>query len=495
MAPPLFNGDVNTWNTAKVTNMQSAFQNATAFNKPIGNWNTASVTNMTSMFAGATSFNQPINSWNVSGVTDMHWLFRGATAFNQPLDAWNTAKVTTMASMFQNTSAFNQPINAWNTASVTSMVTMFANATAFNQPLNSWDVSHVTNVVAMFASATSFNQPLNNWNTSNFTSLNSTFYGASSFNQNISSWNTSNVTDLMDTFRNASSFNQSLNSWDVSHVTRMVQTFSGIFDYASFNQPLDHWNTASVTTMVEMFSGNTAFDQDISSWNVTSIIQTGVTWSTQGLARMFVPNLLEKDDTSGGLSGEHQDALLVAWAGQSVQPNVIFNLGLKRYSTTGAAAITSLRNNHNWQINEQYQVTYSPGVNAIVSGTSTQVVSSNDYAFSSTTEPVTITPNEGYRFLGWSDGRTDNPRTDIPTDNLTVTADIRAIPHNTATRIRPWPVENNSATSTNQVSPATTSTIPNQVPTSGYQQTAAKIELIKKLITLLTQLLQTIPSR
>ncbi|MEO1901272.1 MAG: InlB B-repeat-containing protein [Alcanivorax sp.] len=57
-------------------------------------------------------------------------------------------------------------------------------------------------------------------------------------------------------------------------------------------------------------------------------------------------------------------------------------------------------------INE-YQATYSAGSGGTVSGTITQTV-----AHGGNTSAVTAVPDEGYRFVDWSDGRTDNPRTD-----------------------------------------------------------------------------------
>ena len=41
-----FNGDVSTWNTGAVTNMNSLFYQAYSFNKDVSNWNTGAVTDM-----------------------------------------------------------------------------------------------------------------------------------------------------------------------------------------------------------------------------------------------------------------------------------------------------------------------------------------------------------------------------------------------------------------------------------------------------------------
>jgi surface protein len=80
--------------------MSAMFNNAIIFNQNIGSWNTSKVTNMTYMFAAAKAFNQPINydsttgSWNTYNVTNMNSMFRGATVFNQNISSWNVVKVT-----------------------------------------------------------------------------------------------------------------------------------------------------------------------------------------------------------------------------------------------------------------------------------------------------------------------------------------------------------------------------------------------------------------
>ena len=75
------------------------------------------------------------------------------------------------------------------------------------------------------------------------------------------------VTDMSSMFSGAAAFNQSISSWDVSNVTNMSNMFSGA---AAFNQPIGSWNVSNVTYMGNMFS-NTAFNQNIGSWNVSSV--------------------------------------------------------------------------------------------------------------------------------------------------------------------------------------------------------------------------------
>jgi surface protein len=48
------------------------FYYAKVFNKNIGSWDTSKVTNMYQMFYAASDFNQDISNWNTSNVTNMN---------------------------------------------------------------------------------------------------------------------------------------------------------------------------------------------------------------------------------------------------------------------------------------------------------------------------------------------------------------------------------------------------------------------------------------
>ncbi|MBI2422981.1 MAG: SUMF1/EgtB/PvdO family nonheme iron enzyme [Candidatus Hydrogenedentes bacterium] len=73
---------------------------------------------------------------------------------------------------------------------------------------------------------------------------------------------------------------------------------------------------------------------------------------------------------------------------------------------------------------DHFTLTYTAGVNGAIDGTSPQAVSPGaDGA------PVTAVPNTGYIFSGWSDGNTDNPRTDTNVmANVNVTANFASMP-------------------------------------------------------------------
>jgi surface protein len=69
------------------------FRDASAFNGDISTWNTTNVTDMESMFEAAESFNQDISAWDTANVTTMRYMFDGAKAFDQDLSGWDVSKV------------------------------------------------------------------------------------------------------------------------------------------------------------------------------------------------------------------------------------------------------------------------------------------------------------------------------------------------------------------------------------------------------------------
>ncbi len=160
------------------------------------------------------------------------------------------------------------------------------------------------------------------WGDIAWESMESAFKGATNLQVSaIDSPNLSNVTSMAAMFYGATAFNSDLSSWDVKVIN--VTNMSWMFRNATaFNQPLNSWNVSNVTNMFAMFTNTTAFNQDISTWNVSSVTD---------MASMF-----------GGitLSTANYDALLVGWNALTLQSGVTFSGGNSKY-TAGSAAVTA----------------------------------------------------------------------------------------------------------------------------------------------------------
>jgi len=329
------------------------FRRAGNFNGDISNWDTSKVTNMIYMFAmdGQTTkhqFNQNIGSWDVGEVTEMQYMFSNSI-FNQDISNWDTSKVTNMSYMFASNGNFNQDINtkdysagnrlAWDVSACIYFSHMFAGCTSFISSVDKWKIytgSNNVDMSGMFLSAKNFNSSLNTsqvtvgqgsyqqtylaWDIQKVNNLSSFFRGSpptsppgnNLFNSSLSNWDTSNVSTIQETFKDVV-FNQPLvnqqvtvgtgatartyNAWDVSNVTIMYRVFR---DNTTFNQDLSSWDisTTSNVNMREMFYNATSFDQNLSNWTVTSV-------------NNFL-NFMQ----GAALSTTNYDALLTAWDGQ-----------------------------------------------------------------------------------------------------------------------------------------------------------------------------------
>lgn len=99
----------------------------------------------------------------------------------------------------------------------------------YNTPIGQWDVSRISNFTSVFSALRNpmmqyqfQNEDLSGWNTTNAVTMTQLFYGTEKWTSgNISKWITSNVIDMRETFARSSKFNEDLSLWDVSKVVNM----------------------------------------------------------------------------------------------------------------------------------------------------------------------------------------------------------------------------------------------------------------------------------
>ncbi|KAF3983570.1 MAG: DUF285 domain-containing protein, partial [Methylococcales symbiont of Hymedesmia sp. n. MRB-2018] len=110
------------------------------------------------------------------------------------------------------------------------------------------------------------------WGAAEWTTMNGAFRGASALRR-MSAMDTPDltiVTDMSLMFADANAFNQDLNSWIVSSVMNMNSMFFST-NGNTFNGDISLWEVSQVTDMGNMFSGARNFDRDIGGWDVSSV--------------------------------------------------------------------------------------------------------------------------------------------------------------------------------------------------------------------------------
>jgi surface protein len=70
-------------------------------------------------------------------------------------------------------------------------------------------------------------------------------------------------------FYSDSAFNQNIGSWNLSSLLSTSNMFSNT---TVFNQDISLWNVSSITNMDYMFYNADAFNQNISGWSINPLI-------------------------------------------------------------------------------------------------------------------------------------------------------------------------------------------------------------------------------
>lgn len=360
---------LNSWDVSNVTTFQDCFAECNNFNANITSWTPTSALSMNYMFgrlSGVGIFNQDISGWNVSSVTDFTGMFRGQTSFNQNISGWNVTACEDFHDMFNNCDAFNQPIGAWtiNTTTPVRMDNMFYGCAIFNQPLNTWNMSQVTRVNGMFGFCPQFNSSLAGWNLSNCTNFTGMFESGI-FNQPINDWTLNTTVGatiiLEDMFRNNLVFDQPLSNWDVTNV---IDTDAMFYGCDAFNQDLTNWTFTKLADARWMFRNTDSFQgTGVSGWDVSTctnfsyMFQNALAFN-QDISSWDIRNGIAFNGMLDGttpFSTTNYDLLLNAWSlydGQ-LSPSETLDVNAQYTIATSQAAKDILTGGTNlWTIND-----------------------------------------------------------------------------------------------------------------------------------------------
>ncbi|MFC0875338.1 BspA family leucine-rich repeat surface protein [Saccharicrinis sp. FJH2] len=100
----------------------------------------------------------------------------------------------------------------------------------------------------------------------------------------------------------------------------------------AFNQNISTWKVDSITLMKGMFAGAENFNQDLSSWNISRV--TDMTDIFNGCK----------------LSTDNYTVMLVTWSELSLQNGVVFNAGNSMFDSKGDTARQTIIDNYAWTI-------------------------------------------------------------------------------------------------------------------------------------------------
>jgi surface protein len=304
------------------TSLESAFEGCINFNSNISRWDVTKAINMKNMFYNCTNFNQNLSNWNVSNVTNMDSMFELATNFNNNFFQlkWDCRNLTSAVNFGLNSSLYGKgsnyninPGNGIRNNELTSIETPIKNLTQTNKSLplkigtfifsisNSETINYlnipIINSISFQIFFTQVYDNLNNILTvtvqysyniilgndglsfkdvisyyGNKTVTISQFGGIPLSNAGkqfenlpnlvISATDTPTIlsnTSLNKSFYNCTNFNANISSWNVSNVINMENMF---YSCSQFNQNLSNWNVSNVTNMNSMFFNASAFNNN-----------------------------------------------------------------------------------------------------------------------------------------------------------------------------------------------------------------------------------------
>lgn len=234
----------------------------------LATWDTSNVTSTQGMFYGPVYDGElPINTLDWSSLTNPSYMFTENRLLNQTVNM-SLPVATTTRNMFNTCYTLNSPVTLTNTNNVTSVEEMFYGCELLDSTVT-MDTSNVTTFVSMFQGCSVFNKSVNHLDTGSGVNFTRMFAGCNAFNQTVSI-DTSSATNLSYMFDNCWALNSPINI-DTVNVTDMRYMFRST---TVFNQPLAHFKTSALTgpTSLSYFlDQNPVYNQDLSSWDMSSI--------------------------------------------------------------------------------------------------------------------------------------------------------------------------------------------------------------------------------
>ena len=202
--------DLSSFNTEKVTNMVTMFENSKhlrSLKLPKG-FIGSSVTNLNAMFRDCESLTElDLSGSNSENVKDMKEMFSGCRALSKlDLTSFKTGQVTTMENMFCDCSTLETlDVSSFNTENVTTMLGMFNNCSSLRSlNLSSFNTRKVTYMQNMFEGCTNLESiDLSSFDTENMRSMTGMFFSCTKLETlDLSSFATPKMVTMESAFEN-----------------------------------------------------------------------------------------------------------------------------------------------------------------------------------------------------------------------------------------------------------------------------------------------------
>lgn len=200
--------DLSSFNTEKVTNMVTMFENSKhlrSLKLPKG-FIGSSVTNLNATFRGCESLTElDLSGSNSENVKDMKEIFYGCKALSKlVLTDFKTEQVTTMESMFCFCSTLETlDVSSFNTENVTTMLGMFNNCSSLRSlNLPGFNTANVTQMSSMFQKCSSLRSlDLSSFTLRKVTYMQTMFEGCTNLESiDLSSFDTENMISMTGMF-------------------------------------------------------------------------------------------------------------------------------------------------------------------------------------------------------------------------------------------------------------------------------------------------------
>lgn len=248
-------------NTSEVDDMRSMFSSCTSLETlDLSSFNTEKVTNMVTMFENSKhlrSLKLP-KGFIGSSVIYLNATFKGCESLTElDLSGSNSENVTNMSEMFHGCKALSKlDLTSFKTGQVTTMENMFCDCSTLETlDVSSFNTENVTTMLGMFNNCSSLRSlDLPGFNTANVTQMSSMFKKCSSLRSlDLSSFNTRKVAYMQDMFQGCTNLESiDLSSFD----TENMKSMTGMFFSCTKLETLDlsSFATPKMVSMVDAFS-------------------------------------------------------------------------------------------------------------------------------------------------------------------------------------------------------------------------------------------------